>query len=72
MSRASGIDDEVLSLPAGGGAVSSISPTFDVDLNTGTASVSIPLELPPGPNGLRPDLSLRYHSGAGDGILGLG
>src|SRR5437764_768250 len=72
MSQASGVDDEILSLPAGGGAVSSISPTFDVDLNTGTASSSIPLALPPGPQGLRPDLSLRYHSAAGDGPIGLG
>jgi hypothetical protein len=72
MAQASGIDQEILSLPAGGGAVSGIGPTFDVDLNTGTASSSIPLELPPGPNGIRPELTIRYHSGAGDGILGMG
>jgi hypothetical protein len=72
MAQASGIDQEILSLPGGGGAVSSIGPTFDVDLNTGTASSSIPLELPAGPNGLRPELLIRYHSGAGDGILGMG
>src|SRR5258706_15696387 len=72
MAQASGVDQEILSLPAGGGAVSGIGPTFDVDLNTGTASSSIPLELPPGPNGVRPELTIRYHSGAGDGILGMG
>jgi hypothetical protein len=72
MESNSGVDDRILSLPKGGGAVQPIGSTFDVDLNTGSGSFNIPLELPPGPNGIRPALSLRYSSGAGDGIFGIG
>jgi RHS repeat-associated protein len=72
MEPTSGVDDEVLALPKGGGAVQAIGTTFDVDLNTGTGSFGIPLELPMGPNAIRPNLTLRYSSGAGDGPFGLG
>ena len=64
--------DEILHLPPGGGAVASSGTDFDIDLNTGTAGTSLPLALPAGPNGIRPELTLRYHSGAGADWLGLG
>ncbi len=38
----------------------------------GGASYNIPLELPPGVNGLTPQLSLNYSSNAGSGIAGFG
>lgn len=41
---------------------------FETDLFSGTASVSIPLEVPPGPNGFRPKLALSYSSGKPNGV----
>lgn len=72
MSTGDPTSDEVLHLPPGGGAVTSSGTDFDIDLNTGSAGTSLPLALPAGPNGLRPELTLRYHSGAGADWLGLG
>src|SRR3989442_6656189 len=39
---------------------------------TGTASTSIPIQVPPGRHGIQPALSLQYWSGNGDGWLGPG
>ena len=72
MSKTSGTDEQVLSLPKGGGAVQGLGTTFETDLNTGTGSYSIPLDLPAGPNGMQPRLAIRYHSAAGNGPFGLG
>lgn len=44
---------------------------FEVD-DSGAAVYSIPLQVPPGTNGMEPELSIDYHSHAGDGQLGLG
>lgn len=72
MSGADPTSDEILRLPPGGGAVASSGTDFDIDMNTGTAGLSLPLALPAGPNGVKPELTLRYHSGAGADWLGLG
>ncbi|MGW0882494.1 toxin TcdB middle/N-terminal domain-containing protein [Streptomyces sp. NPDC002671] len=72
MERTSGVDEQVISLPKGGGAVQGLGTTIDIDLNTGTAGFSVPFELPAGPGGVRPELALRYHSGGGDGVFGMG
>lgn len=40
--------------------------------NTGAATYSIPVVVPPGVAGLQPGLSLNYASGAGNGPLGMG
>lgn len=37
-----------------------------VNLNSGTAAFSYPIELPPGPGGFQPRLSLKYNSGIVD------
>src|SRR6185312_14732489 len=62
VSGADPTSDEILRLPPGGGAVASSGTDFDIDMNTGTAGLSLPLALPAGPNGVKPDLTLRYHS----------
>src|SRR5262249_15212368 len=72
MGQTSGVDDQILSLPSGGGAVQGLGSTFETDLNTGTGSYDIPIELPAGPNGLKPQISIRYHSAAGNGSFGIG
>jgi RHS repeat-associated protein len=72
MSTPSGTADEILNLPSGGGAVSSAETGFNVDLNTGTLSVSVQLNLPTGPNGVAPQIGLQYSSESGDGPFGRG
>lgn len=39
---------------------------------SGSASYSIPIEIPPGVAGIQPDLSLVYDNQAGNGLLGMG
>ncbi len=43
---------------------------FQVDLFTGAAVWEIPMEVPPGRNGQKPALVLRYHSGVVDELRG--
>ena len=62
----------VISLPKGGGAVSGLGETFSPDLFTGTGSFSVPIAVPPGRNGLQPQLTLTYSTGTGNGPFGLG
>ena len=52
-----------ISLPQGGGALNAIGETFNPDLQTGTGNLTVPIELPPGRNGLSPKLSLDYSTG---------
>lgn len=44
----------------------------DVDSATGAAVMNAPLSLPPGRNGMTPNLMLNYHSSHPNGILGVG
>jgi Salmonella virulence plasmid 65kDa B protein len=71
MSDTSGVDDQILSMPKGGGAFQSLGITFEADLNTGTGSFGIPIELPAGPDGIKPEFTLRYHSAAANGRFGI-
>jgi RHS repeat-associated protein len=68
----SGVSEQILSLPKGGGALKGMGEKFQPDLHTGTGNFSIPLTLPPGRNDFAPDLSLSYSTGAGNGPFGLG
>lgn len=66
--------------PSGGGdssrdlisdAVGAISGDFRVD-ESGQATYSIPVYTPTGVANIRPNVSLNYNSGAGNGVMGVG
>lgn len=50
---------------------SNISGSFDIG-PVGNATYNIPVDLPPGTSGLKPDISIVYNSFSGDGIMGKG
>ncbi|HEX9766310.1 MAG TPA: toxin TcdB middle/N-terminal domain-containing protein [Nitriliruptorales bacterium] len=72
MRAAMGAAAEVRGAPAGGGATRSIGDTFEPDLHTGAGGYAIGLWFPDGPGRLRPELSLSYSSGVGNGPFGVG
>jgi RHS repeat-associated protein len=72
MSGKSNTPGSIISLPQGGGALQGIGETFSPDLQTGTGNFSVPISLPPGRNGLQPQLTLQYSTGNGNGPFGLG
>jgi RHS repeat-associated protein len=51
--------------------VGTLPGDFDVD-GEGAATYSVPIEVPPGLQGVQPSLKLAYRSNAGDGLLGVG
>jgi RHS repeat-associated protein len=72
MSNKSGIASQVISIPKGGGALQGIGETFKPDLFTGTGNFTVPIAVPPGRNGLQPQLALTYSTGNGNSPFGLG
>ena len=40
--------------------------------NQGTANLSYPIEIPPGRNGMQPQIAVQYNSGGGNGWMGVG
>ena len=64
--------DQPISLPTGGGALKGLGEKFAPDLHTGTGNFSIPIGLPPGRNGVQPQLTLGYSTGQGNSPFGLG
>ncbi|SPB18557.1 FG-GAP/YD repeat-containing protein [Caballeronia novacaledonica] len=62
----------VIVLPKGGGALHDIGEKFSPDLHTGTGNFTVPIAVPPGRNGLQPQLNLVYSTGHGNGPYGLG
>lgn len=58
-------------LPRGGGALQSVTETFQASPFTGGGQFSVPLDLPES-RGLNPSLSLNYQAGGGQGLFGLG
>jgi RHS repeat-associated protein len=72
MSNKSGVSEQVIALPKGGGALQGIGETFAPDLHTGTGNFTVPITLPPGRNGFQPQLNLVYSTGNPNGPCGLG
>ncbi len=66
-----GFASQTPSLP-GGGSAAGLGETFSPDLSTGTGTLTVPIELPNGPNDCGPKLALRYDSGSGNGPFGAG
>jgi len=58
--------------PTGDSEASVSADEVSVDESSGTVSLSIPIELPPGPNGQQPQVGLGYSSAAGNGLAGVG
>ncbi|MGL5857035.1 MAG: toxin TcdB middle/N-terminal domain-containing protein [Angustibacter sp.] len=61
-----------VSLPTGGGALTSVGERFQPDPVRGTGSYGVPIVVPAGPGQVRPSLSLRYSTAQGTGPFGLG
>jgi len=61
-----------ISLPKGGGAISSIGEKFSVNPVTGTGSLTVPIFTSPSRWDFFPKLSLSYDSGSGNGPFALG
>jgi hypothetical protein len=72
MSNKSGVSDQAIALPQGGGAFQGLGEKFAPDLQTGTGNFRFPLSLPPGRNGFTPDLALAYSTGHRNGHFGMG
>ncbi|MFH2007920.1 MAG: SpvB/TcaC N-terminal domain-containing protein, partial [bacterium] len=68
----SGVKPQVLKQPKGAGSVKGMGLTFRTNLQTGSASLSIPIALPPARRGLGPSLALGYSSGGSQSIAGMG
>lgn len=62
----------VASVAIGGDTSSAGSDTALPDLFTGAMSYQIPIEVPPGRNGMDPGLALRYSSRGGNSWVGMG
>ncbi len=68
----SGVSEQVLSLPSGGGALEGTGGKFATRRQTGAGGFSLPVEVPDGRDGFQPDLQLTYSTGNGEGAFGLG
>lgn len=65
-------DAAAITLPQGGGALKGVGESFAADPHTGSGGFTVPLAVPPGRNGVQPDLELTYSTGNGNGAFGLG
>ncbi len=72
MSNKSGVAEQVISLPKGGGELQGLGESFSPDLHTGTGNFSVPITLPNGRNGFQPELGLVYSTGNGNTCFGQG
>ena len=68
----SGVAPNVISLPSGPGSIEGLGDSFEPNLNFGTASYRLAIELPPGRGGFTPELDLEYNTGNPNSALGLG
>lgn len=72
MSQKAGAASDLIAVPKGGGAQKGLGEKFSADLHTGAGNFSVPIAVPAGRNGLQPQLTLSYSTGAGNGPFGLG
>jgi RHS repeat-associated protein len=68
----SGVRPNVISVPGGPGTIGGLGEQFEPTLNTGSATYTVALDAPPGTAGVSPNLALRYDSGQGNGVCGMG
>ncbi len=67
----SGLGLSKISLPSGPGSIEGLGDSFEPQLNSGTSAYSVKVAVPPGVNGLQPEVVLRYNAGSGNGPFGL-
>ena len=67
----SGVGLSKISLPSGPGSIEGLGDSFEPQLNSGTSAYSVKIAVPPGVNGLQPEVVLRYNAGSGNGPFGL-
>ena len=67
-----GISEERVSLPEGPGSLEGVGENISMNANMGSMSYEVMVELPEGFAGMTPDLTLRYNSGAGSSVVGMG
>ncbi|MCL4180537.1 MAG: VCBS repeat-containing protein [Verrucomicrobia bacterium] len=67
----SGVGLNKISLPSGPGSIEGLGDSFEPQLNSGTSAYSVKVAIPPGVNGLQPEVVLRYNAGSGNGPFGL-
>ena len=63
-------NDNIVNFPTQGAVVGSIPGQLDVS-PTGAATYTVPIEVPPGIQGMQPNISLVYNSQSGNGIAGM-
>lgn len=68
----SGVGASAINLPGGPGSISGLGGSFEASLNSGVGSYSVAIDIPPGVNGLTPQIALSYSSGGGNGMCGMG
>ena len=66
------VNAQTVKLPSGPGSVRGLADNAQVSGFTGQVQYGVPIELPAGPGGLTPALSLGYDGGLGNGPLGVG
>jgi RHS repeat-associated protein len=67
-----GVSPQVIALPSGPGSIQGLGESFQPQLNSGTGTFSVSIEVPSAATGFAPAISLEYHTGQGNGILGIG
>jgi RHS repeat-associated protein len=68
----SGVEPTAITLPKGASSIQGLGENFEPDLHTGASSFRVPLTVPPGVNGLVPQVAFEYSSGGGNTEVGLG
>ena len=58
--------------PQAGDAILAGATAGQASVDGGTASYTLPIQLPPGRHGMQPSVSLNYSSRAGNGVAGMG